>query len=148
MTLSIRIQTGSSVPLYQQIVEQVKAAVVSGSASEGDPLPSVRGLAARLVVNANTVAKAYAELCREGVTRSERGRGVFIARHTPTRSKRERRRQLQPLIHALVQEARFVGMDEEDLVATLVGAWERTAPNTDEKSGTRRRPGRTKEELG
>lgn len=148
MAINIRIQTGSSAPLYQQIVEQVKAAVISGAAKEGDALPSVRSLAGRLVVNANTVAKAYAELCREGVTRSERGRGVFVARHTPTGSKRQRRRQVQPMIEALVQEARFIGMDREDLLRALEEQWARVSPNTAEKSGTRSRPKRKKEGQG
>ena len=67
MTFDLRISTGSSTPIFRQIVEQVRLAAAMGTLAAGDALPSVRALAERLVVNPNTIAKAYAELSREGV---------------------------------------------------------------------------------
>lgn len=76
----------SGKPVYLQLVDQVKAAVASGAAQAGDPLPSIRPLAEELRVNRNTVAKAYAELESQGVIETAAGRGCFIsATHSPLR---------------------------------------------------------------
>lgn len=69
----------SAKPVYLQLVDQVKASVASGAAREGDALPSIRPLAEDLRVNRNTVAKAYAELERQGVIATLAGKGCFIA---------------------------------------------------------------------
>ncbi|MCA9219843.1 MAG: GntR family transcriptional regulator, partial [Planctomycetales bacterium] len=68
--IEFKITPGGNRPIYQQVVDQVRAAIVSGELSIGDPLPSVRGLAQQLVVNHNTVAKAFAELVRDGTLES------------------------------------------------------------------------------
>jgi GntR family transcriptional regulator len=66
-------------PIYLQLVEQVKAAVASGAAQAGDPLPSIRPLAEELRVNRNTIAKAYSELESQGVIETAAGRGCFVS---------------------------------------------------------------------
>jgi len=68
-------------PVYLQLVDQVKAAAASGSAADGEPLPSIRPLAEELRVNRNTVAKAYAELESQGVIETIAGKGCFIKAH-------------------------------------------------------------------
>ncbi len=73
-----KIDIRSSVPIYEQLTEQVKRAVIRGLLKKGDPLPSVRKMAARLEVNPNTVAKAYQELERQGVIITIRGKGTII----------------------------------------------------------------------
>lgn len=73
-----RINLKSGKPVYLQLVDQVKAAVASGAARDGDPLPSIRPLAEELRVNRNTVAKAYAELERQGAIETQAGKGCFI----------------------------------------------------------------------
>jgi len=77
--IEIRVAPGGSRPIYRQIIDQVRQAVATEELAVGDALPSVRRLAEDLVVNHNTVAKAYAELVREGVLESQHGRGVFVA---------------------------------------------------------------------
>ncbi len=66
-------------PIYQQVVEQVRAAVFKGALSPGDRLPAVRKLATKLTINPNTIQKAYQELERQGVIVTVRGRGTFVA---------------------------------------------------------------------
>jgi GntR family transcriptional regulator len=78
MTVVFRLNLKSGKPVYLQLVDQVKAAVASGAARDGDPLPSIRPLAEELRVNRNTVAKAYAELERQGAIETQVGKGCFI----------------------------------------------------------------------
>ena len=73
------IQPDSPVPIYEQIVAQVTFAVAAGSLRPGDFIPSVRDLANDLVINPNTVAKAFVELEEQGVVEARRGRGMVIA---------------------------------------------------------------------
>ena len=119
MALSVRIQTGSSVPIYRQIVDQVCRAAASGALKPGDQLPSVRELAEELVLNPNTVAKAYSELTRDGVAEARQGRGVFITERRQVYSDAERRRRLDAAIDNLTNEALFLGLDADDIRAAV-----------------------------
>ena len=105
------------------MVEQVRAAAATGQLAVGDPLPSVRVLAAQLVVNPNTVAKAYAELCRSGVTVAERGRGVFIAERRQTLSHVERKRRLTACADAYVREATLLGYSQAEGLEVMERRW-------------------------
>jgi GntR family transcriptional regulator len=67
------------VPIYRQIIDQIKYQVVTGVLKEGDRVPSVRDLAAKLAVNQNTILKVYNELCREDVLKIERGDGTYVS---------------------------------------------------------------------
>jgi GntR family transcriptional regulator len=80
MGISFTINTGSDTPIYRQITDQVRLAVATGRLTVADQLPSVRALAEELVLNPNTVARAYTDLAREGLIESKPGRGVFIIR--------------------------------------------------------------------
>ena len=75
----INVTTGAGTPIYRQIIDQVRLGVATGALLPGQAMPSVRSLAERLVVNANTVVKAYAELVRDGVLESQQGMGFFVA---------------------------------------------------------------------
>ncbi len=66
-------------PIYRQIIDQVKYQVATGMLKEGDKVPSVRELAAKLAVNQNTVLKVYNELCRENVLKIDRGNGTYVS---------------------------------------------------------------------
>jgi GntR family transcriptional regulator len=115
VALNIRIQTGSSVPIYRQIVDQVCRAAMVGALKPGDQLPSVRELAEVLVLNPNTVARAYAELTRDGVAEARQGRGVFITERRQVYSDAERKRRLDAAIDNLANEALFLGLDADDI---------------------------------
>jgi GntR family transcriptional regulator len=114
-----RVQPGSGEPIYQQLTRQVKQSVATGVLSAGDRLPTVRELAAELVVNPNTVARAYRELERDGVLESMRGRGTFVRAGPPMLGRAERRRRLRPVLEQLIAEARTLGFEDADLVDEL-----------------------------
>lgn len=115
MTFRCAIQTGSPTPIYRQIAEQVRLAVASGRLAVDEALPSVRQLAEELVVNPNTVARAYADLAREGVVDSHPGRGVFVARKRRIYTRAEGRRRLEPLLNAVMGEAMVLDFTPEEL---------------------------------
>ncbi len=102
---AIAISTGSNTPIYKQITDQVRLAAATGKLGVGDQLPSVRALAEELVVNPNTVARAYTDLAREGLIETRAGRGVFIIRKRKVFTREEGRRRLEPLLEGLIGEA-------------------------------------------
>src|SRR5687767_5187911 len=75
----MRIDPASHVPIYLQLVAELRAAIAAGVFRPGEPLPSLRGLAADLKINPNTVQRAYDELEREGTVVPKRGVGLFVA---------------------------------------------------------------------
>ena len=105
-------------PLYLQIMDEIRRAIVVGKLKPEDPLPSVRDLASGLVINPRTVSQAYQELEREGVVYVKRGQGTFVA---PSMKKNSREREsLARTVakHALL-EARRSGLDVDELISTL-----------------------------
>src|SRR4051794_5711820 len=119
VALDIRILTGSTVPIYRQIVDQVCHAAVTGALKPEDQLPSVRELAERLVLNPNTVARAYGQLVREGVAEARQGRGVFVVERRQVYSEAERRRRLDAAVDRLVSEAVALNADPATVRAAL-----------------------------
>ena len=113
--LNILISTGASIPIYKQITDQVRLAVATGKLAVADPLPSVRALAEQLVINPNTVARAYADLAREGLIESRPGRGVFIIRKRKVFTREEGWRRLEPLLEGLIGEALAMDFSPEEL---------------------------------
>ena len=112
----ITITTGAGTPIYRQIVDQVRLGVATGALAPGDALPSVRSLADRLVINANTVAKAYAELVRDGVLESQQGLGFFVpAKKRQVYSRAERLRRLHQALDAFVHEAVFLDFTPDEI---------------------------------
>src|SRR5688572_4996716 len=104
------------VPIYLQLVEQVKHAIETGALRPGDQLPSIRPLAEELVINANTVAKAYRELEREGVVELKQGAGAFVA--DTARARRgdaEKFRGAQPLVAETIGELRKRGLSDDEI---------------------------------
>jgi len=119
VNLNIVISTGSSTPIYKQITDQVKRAVASGQLTVTDQLPSVRALAESLVLNPNTVARAYTDLAREGIIETRPGRGVFIIQKRKVFAREEGLRRLEPLLDALLGEAMAMDFTAEELKAAL-----------------------------
>ena len=115
MSLNIQINPGSSVPIYKQITEQVRLAVATGRLEVAAQLPSVRALAESLVLNPNTVARAYADLAREGVIETRPGRGVFIIPKRKVLHRSESRRRLEPLLNSLLSEAMALDFSPDEL---------------------------------
>lgn len=115
MAIQLTIQTGSIVPIYRQIADAVRLAVATGTLVPGEQLPSVRALAEQLVINPNTVARAYGELSREGILDGQAGKGVYIGRPRQVFTKAERLRRIEPAIEALVNQALGLNLSPQDL---------------------------------
>jgi GntR family transcriptional regulator len=112
----IDVATGTGAPIYRQIVDQIRLAVATGALEAGAPLPSVRGLAERLTINPNTVARAYADLVRDGVLEAHQGRGVFVAsKKRQVYSRAERLRRLQQALDSFIHEAVFLDFTAEEI---------------------------------
>ena len=115
----IHVNGNSYDPVFQQIVDQVKAAVARGACQAGEMIPSVRQMAAQALVNPNTVAKAYRELERDGVITTRRGLGVSVAPDAPARCRRDRLSALRDKVAETVTEARRAGIPEDALRAVF-----------------------------
>ena len=102
-------------PLYLQIVDQVRRALLEGTLRAEDPLPSVRELAGQLVVNPRTVSQAYQELEREGVLYVRRGQGTFVA----PRARADRDALAREVAKRALLDARRHGVDVPELVRTI-----------------------------
>ena len=107
--LHFQINPHSGVPVYRQVIDQVKYYVASGGLKEEDQLPSIRELAQSLAINPTTVVRVYGELEREGVIEMRHGKGAFISASGPGLSAAERDRILRGLARQLAVEAMQMG---------------------------------------
>lgn len=114
--MQLHIAPSDGVPIYQQIVNQVKYLAASGRLTAGEQLPAVRKLAEEVLVNPNTVARAYRELERDGVVVSQRGAGVFVSDGVSPLAKREQNKILNERIDMLLAEATQMNVDTETLI--------------------------------
>ena len=92
-------------PIYRQIIDQIKYQVVTGVLKEGDKVPSVRDLASKLAVNQNTVLKVYNELCRENVLKIERGDGTYVSSNKQNIPAAERKKAVGNVLREAVVQA-------------------------------------------
>jgi len=125
MTLSpvaFRVETASGVPIYRQIVDQVRARIAGGSLRPGDGLPSVRQLAAHLQVNPMTISKAYTLLENDGLLRRARGVGMHVAESQSRDTVRQRQQQLDPLIEQLVAKAKQLALTQDQTLQYVEAA--------------------------
>lgn len=111
-----QIDPRSPVPIWEQIVNQIKELVLKGILLPGDKIFSVRELASNLVINPNTVSKAYQELERQGIIETFRGRGTFIRQNVNIIKDEEKIKHLQEKIKQLVIEGTYLGIKTETLI--------------------------------
>lgn len=114
MLLHLNPQSG--LPLYRQMLQQLKERIAGGQLAPGAQLPSVRDLSAELSVNPLTVGKVYQMLEREGLVEFRRGQGTFVAAGRKPLSAAAKRDLLQPALDQLASEARHLGIGEEELL--------------------------------
>jgi GntR family transcriptional regulator len=114
-----RLDLHSGVPVYRQIVDQVRGGVASGALTVGDQLPTVRQLAVDLSINPNTVVRAYRELELGGLLETHQGTGTFISAHKIRGGNEERARQLARIVEDCVARAGAAGFTVEDLIEQL-----------------------------
>lgn len=113
------IDARSGVPLYRQIIEQVKFAIARSRLGPGDQLPTVRQLAVDLSINPNTVIRAYRELEIEGVLETHQGSGTFVSTRKPDVDRLERQRMLDQILTDLLARASTYGLTLEDVLDGL-----------------------------
>jgi GntR family transcriptional regulator len=115
--VDITINLSDGVPIYRQIVNQVKYLAASGLIKPGEELPPIRTLALQLKVTPNTIVKAYGELEISGVIHKRRGSGTFVSEGRPQQvTLRERRRVIEQRIDALLAEAHQLSFTEDDIL--------------------------------
>jgi GntR family transcriptional regulator len=119
----------SGVPIYLQLMEQVKHAIETGALRPGEQLPSIRPLAEELVVNPNTIAKAYRELEHEGVIELRQGAGAFVSDKAPTKKDADKLRAAQATVAGAIEKLRARGVTDEEIrrlvEAELSGVYKR-----------------------
>ena len=117
---NIQLDFRSGIPIYTQIVEQVKQQVVSGELQPGDQLPTVRALALELRVNFNTVARAYRLLDEAGIISTQQGRGTYILDvPPPERTDKLRQQALEALTRDYLSEAHRLGCNSDEINKVL-----------------------------
>jgi GntR family transcriptional regulator len=109
------VDPASRVPIFEQLVRQVRHAIAGGLLHEGDQLPTVRELAVTLLINPNTVQKAYAELASAGLITSRKGLGAFVQSVRPHLDAPERRRRLDAATEDYVTEGLLLGYSAREL---------------------------------
>src|SRR6516165_8526500 len=117
--MQLHISPGDDVPIYKQIVNQIKYLVASGRLTPGEELPPIRVLAEQLLVNPNTVARAYRELELAGVVTKRRTAGTYVSGAGSPLARRERVRILTERVDALLAEARQMNISTEEIVELL-----------------------------
>jgi GntR family transcriptional regulator len=109
----------SGVPVYRQLIDQVRGGMALGSLTAGDQLPTVRQMAVDLSINPNTVLRAYRELELAGLLETHQGTGTFVARKKLERKDAERERQLTHLANEFAARAGAAGFSVEELLDRL-----------------------------
>ena len=109
----------SGVPVYRQLIDQVRGGIASGALSAGDQLPTVRQLAVDLEINPNTVMRAYRELELGGLIETHQGTGTFIANKKIEKKSAERDRQLIQLAGEFAARVGAAGFAHEELIERL-----------------------------
>ena len=114
----LQIDVLSRVPVYEQIIDQIETLIATGAMKAGDQLPSVRGLSVEILVNPNTIQKAYTELDNLGIVTSVPGRGCFVSQNAPEMLRRRGTESLGEL-YALAKRLYSLGVRAEELHQTI-----------------------------
>lgn len=117
--IQFSIDLHSGVPVYRQLIDQVRGGIASGSLTAGDQLPTVRQLAVDLAINPNTVMRAYRELELGGLLETHQGTGTFISSKKMEKKAAERERQLSQMAGEFAARAGAAGFALEDLIDRL-----------------------------
>lgn len=121
--MTIRVRPDSPVPIYEQIVAGLAFAVAAGDLAPGDLVPSVRDLSAELVVNPNTVARAFQELERDGILTPRRGMGMEVTADGPKRARERRKATVTARLREALREAVAAGLTADDVCDMVRADW-------------------------
>ena len=117
--MDIKISNAGGVPIYEQIVSQIKAKIIAGELREGDALPSMRLLAKELRISVITTKRAYEDLEREGFLETVPGKGSFVAQQDPGLLREAHLRQAEQYLESAVEAARTGGISLAELTEML-----------------------------
>ena len=124
--MHIQVDFRSGVPIYLQIVDQIKRLIAIGELQHGDQLPTVRQLAADLDVNFNTIARAYRLLDEDGIISTQHGRGTYILKTVPNGDTGPIRQELlESLAQQYIIEAEYLGFSEPEILQALYDYFDR-----------------------
>ncbi len=112
---SLRINPASGIPIYVQLVEQIKHAIENCTLAPGDQLPGIRALAQEIVVSPNTVIRAYSELEREEIIEVRHGSGAFVVDSERRRDRRKDIRAAQPAVRDFIERLRRRGLSDAEI---------------------------------
>jgi GntR family transcriptional regulator len=119
----ISIDFSNELPIYDQVIRQVKFAVAAGALKAGDMAPSVRDLARELTLNPNTVARAYRQLQADGVLVPLRGTGMAVAEGMVESCRKERQGLIRSRVQRVLAEAKQSGLKSEEIFALVRAEW-------------------------
>src|SRR5215211_7657071 len=111
----VRVNPSSGVPIYLQLMEQVKHSIETGALRPGEQLPGIRPLAEELVINPNTVAKAYRELEHDGVIELRHGAGAFVSAVPRAKKATDTLRAGQAIVTAAIQKLHARGVTDDEI---------------------------------
>ncbi len=117
--IEFKLDHKCGVPIYRQIIDQIKFGIASGNWKPGEQLPTVRSLAVDLKVNLNTVSKAYKELEIQKILETQQGTGTFISSVKITIGRKEKLKKINNLCTELLNVASSYGISKEDLINEL-----------------------------
>jgi len=134
LLLHIQLDPRSNTPIWEQIVQNIKELVLKNMLAPSDKLPSVRELASLLVINPNTVSKAYQELERQGIIETLRGKGTFVSQSiTPTLDERKIA-MVEKQFHQLLLEASYLGITKDKIHDWINSYYKEIGGNMDAES--------------
>ena len=119
----IRLNPSSGIPIYLQIVEQIRHSIEIGALVEGDQLPAIRILAEQLVVSPNTVVKAYDDLSQSGLIRLRHGAGAYVEKGSYGKSRFRRFREASVVVKETVRKLRSMGLSDDESRRLFEAQW-------------------------
>ena len=125
--MTLKIDPANNTPIYEQVINQIKYSIATGELAPNEPIPSIRQLSLRLLINPNTVIRAYRELEREGVIEMRRGLGAFVTRKAPDLCGDERKKIITQRLGQAISEALDSKLSEENIRRIIENLLERAA---------------------
>lgn len=122
--MDIIIQNDSAVPLYEQMMQQIKAGILKGELEQGEALPSIRMMAKELKVSIITVKRAYEELEKEGFVQISPGKGTYVSLANKERLKEMQIRQIEEQLESVISAAKSINMSLEEIKERVVLIYE------------------------
>jgi GntR family transcriptional regulator len=128
--VNIHIAPGDTRPIFKQIVDGIRMEIACGNLPVGSKLPSVRGLAMQLTINANTVAKAYNELTSQGLLEARQGLGLFVSQPRQQLNLAEQQKRLASAVQTLVNEVAYLDFESQQILAMVSIALSKLSTNS------------------